>query len=491
MNKVSDIYEGLYSYNIIYGPDDARKKSVMTNQGNTDYTRYYIGDYEKTISGNQVTEIYYLDGGALYVVINGVGTVYFTYTDHLGSIIKVTDQNGVIVAEQNFDAWGNKRNTDNWNYSNIPSVEEWLYRGFTGHEHLPEFGLINMNGRMYDPNLGRMLSPDNYVQAPDYSQSYNRYSYCWNNPLKFTDPDGNYAILALGLFILGSSMDHVLNMGYYDHDNIGDAFKAGFNDAYNAYNQINSVASVSVYQDDHWNVSVGLSLSGLGATASVTYTNGDWSIGAAYSASYASSPMSGNTGIGTTAGIGASYYDDQKNVGLSLGFATYGGINQKQTLWTLGFRSGDVSFALSNDAFIPKKFGGGDRWQTAAFELSIGQASIGMSLYTTEPPKDEYRSGQGSNMDYESPTHGRNRWFLSRRDKGTYFSGDRVYAGLYFGLKSGQSVSRIGVDAPWVQDVFQNFVHKYITLGPYFNTNYGSPTSLFHRNITYNQWSLY
>ena len=69
-------------------------------------------------------------------------------------------------------------------------VEEWLYRGFTGHEHFPEFGLINMNGRMYDPLIGRMLSPDNFVQSPDYSQSYNRYSYCWNNPLKFTDPSG-------------------------------------------------------------------------------------------------------------------------------------------------------------------------------------------------------------------------------------------------------------------------------------------------------------
>jgi RHS repeat-associated protein len=65
-----------------------------------------------------------------------------------------------------------------------------LYRGFTGHEHLPEFGLINMNGRMYDPLIGRMLSPDNFVQSPCYSQSYNRYSYCWNNPLKFTDHSG-------------------------------------------------------------------------------------------------------------------------------------------------------------------------------------------------------------------------------------------------------------------------------------------------------------
>ena len=44
--------------------------------------------------------------------------------------------------------------------------------------------------RMYDPLVGRMLSPDIVIQNPEYSQSYNRYSYCFNNPLRFTDPSG-------------------------------------------------------------------------------------------------------------------------------------------------------------------------------------------------------------------------------------------------------------------------------------------------------------
>jgi uncharacterized protein (TIGR02594 family) len=48
-----------------------------------------------------------------------------------------------------------------------------------------------MNARLYDPLLAHVVSPDNYVQAPDYTQSYNRYSYCINNPLKYTDPSGN------------------------------------------------------------------------------------------------------------------------------------------------------------------------------------------------------------------------------------------------------------------------------------------------------------
>ena len=47
-----------------------------------------------------------------------------------------------------------------------------------------------MNGRMYDPVIGRVLSPDNFVQDPNNAQNYNRYSYCLNNPLKYNDPTG-------------------------------------------------------------------------------------------------------------------------------------------------------------------------------------------------------------------------------------------------------------------------------------------------------------
>ncbi|SNS04600.1 RHS repeat-associated core domain-containing protein [Prevotella jejuni] len=64
-----------------------------------------------------------------------------------------------------------------------------------GHEMLNEFNLINMNGRVYDPVLGRFLSPDKYVQEGDNSQNYNSYSYCLNNPLKYADPSGDIFVL--------------------------------------------------------------------------------------------------------------------------------------------------------------------------------------------------------------------------------------------------------------------------------------------------------
>ena len=74
-----------------------------------------------------------------------------------------------------------------------------FHRGYTGHEHLPEFQLINMNGRMYDPIVGRFLSPDPFVADGTFSQDYNRYSYCLNNPLIYTDPSGEIIFTALAL----------------------------------------------------------------------------------------------------------------------------------------------------------------------------------------------------------------------------------------------------------------------------------------------------
>jgi RHS repeat-associated protein len=66
-----------------------------------------------------------------------------------------------------------------------------MIRGYTMHEHLEEVGIINMNGRIYDPVLGRFLQPDNYVQSQMDLQTFNRYAYAHNNPLRYTDPDGN------------------------------------------------------------------------------------------------------------------------------------------------------------------------------------------------------------------------------------------------------------------------------------------------------------
>ena len=113
----------------------------------------------------------------------------------MGSILSLTDNNGTSVFKATYDVWGRQTVSQN---------TIGFARGYTGHEHLPEFGVIDMNGRMYDPLQGRFLSPDPYVQMPDYSQNFNRYAYCLNNPLVYTDPSGEFIFTLLATIIPGA-----------------------------------------------------------------------------------------------------------------------------------------------------------------------------------------------------------------------------------------------------------------------------------------------
>jgi RHS repeat-associated protein len=79
------------------------------------------------------------------------------------------------------------------------------------HEHLDDFGLINMNGRAYDPLLARFLSPDPFIQAPDNWGSFNRYGYCMNNPLMYTDPSGEIIFTLLSAFLCPALLPYAIS----------------------------------------------------------------------------------------------------------------------------------------------------------------------------------------------------------------------------------------------------------------------------------------
>lgn len=122
--------------------------------------------------------------------INGEMQVEYTYNQY-GNVTSVTDSAGGTLQSVSYDPWGNIVDGESGRLlSRDEQPELLLERGFTGHEHLPHFGLINMNARLYEPLTARLLSPDPEVQAPDFTQNLNRYSYCLNNPLRYTDPTG-------------------------------------------------------------------------------------------------------------------------------------------------------------------------------------------------------------------------------------------------------------------------------------------------------------
>jgi RHS repeat-associated protein len=208
--KTATVTEANVQTNFMYGPDYQRLKSEFYVSGSLNTTKYYLGGFERVISGSYTRDIHYITVGNSIAIIEtplySSSNIHFVYTDYLGSLLTRTDINGTVDAEQNFDAWGRDRNPNTWQYGGTGISFQFFDRGYTGHEHMPYHALINMNGRMYDPIQGRMLSPDNYVPNPLHTQGYNRYSYANNNPLSFTDPDGNFPWLIVGIAAVVSGM---------------------------------------------------------------------------------------------------------------------------------------------------------------------------------------------------------------------------------------------------------------------------------------------
>ena len=204
-SRPSILIEGERSAAFTYNGTGDRVKMYVAEGTTPVLTRYYVGgqyEYDQTPGGTK--ERLYLDGDAysspmvLQRENGGSWTAYNIGRDYLGNITHIATLDGTLVAEYSYDPWGRLRNPSTLEiYAPGSEPELFLGRGFTGHEHMTWFGLINMNARLYDPLLGRFLSPDPYVQAPDFTQNFNRYSYCLNNPLKYTDDSGKSITLAL------------------------------------------------------------------------------------------------------------------------------------------------------------------------------------------------------------------------------------------------------------------------------------------------------
>jgi RHS repeat-associated protein len=161
------------------------------------YTRFSIGGlFERTIrddiqnvhfvmaEGREVAEVT-MTQAEPEGPITGTATRYI-HPDGQGSAVLVTNEAGARVADVFYDPFG--RRTDD-KYDPLGGSAP-VRPGYTGHRPDEEFGLIDMRGRVYDPDTRRFLTPDPFVQAPLFSQSHNRYSYVWNNPATLIDPSG-------------------------------------------------------------------------------------------------------------------------------------------------------------------------------------------------------------------------------------------------------------------------------------------------------------
>lgn len=287
-----------------------------------------------------------------------------------------------------------------------------------------------MNGRLYDPMLHRFLMPDNFVQDPYNTQNFNRYGYVLNNPLKYTDPSGEFFWVAVGIGALIGAMTagaayvaHAIQTGSWNWGQFGVSLLGGAIIGALTWGQLPASMSVG-YVTAH--VATGF-IAGLLPSANLSVGNWSFSVspsialgnglgaGASFLASFSDGHFSFSGGVGVTyygnySGLGISGAEFRKSLqatwddggkGLTLGtnfWSGSGGMKDlEQRTGLLGLHSGDFRTTYENDGgFGIKNLGLGDRgdsFRTAALQLTWKvnrdvELAAGFSIFTGQPGKD-------------------------------------------------------------------------------------------------------
>jgi RHS repeat-associated protein len=189
-NRPKKINYGSTSSEFWYAADRSRYKHVAVSGGSTTTTRYFGPHFEVETRGSLTIYRHYVFAGGQAIAQHErrssgspLNDIQYLHRDHQASVVATTNVAGTVRQRFEYDAFG-------WRTRSFGSGADDTERGYTGHEHLDAVELTHMNGRVQDPELGRFISADPFVQAPYHSQSLNRYSYVWNNPLTFVDPSG-------------------------------------------------------------------------------------------------------------------------------------------------------------------------------------------------------------------------------------------------------------------------------------------------------------
>jgi RHS repeat-associated protein len=258
-DKPSSIRRAGQRIDFSYGVGRELRKRVDKDSGTGETTTTHrIGSVEKISRADGSHELRrYIGGVAIWSyrfdrkgVQTGLDRQYL-HTDAQGTPVLLTSDTGALKQQFAYDPWGRRvwANNPAMNLpaaSFLPVSTQRTTMGFTGHDMLDAVGLVHMQGRVYDPRLGRFLQADPFVQAPGYLQSFNRYSYVFNAPLRFTDPTGfNGAgddAVTLGSS-LGNSWGNLLPTVYVSGAGYSNAYTSF--DAGNGYGMYNGLVDFS------------------------------------------------------------------------------------------------------------------------------------------------------------------------------------------------------------------------------------------------------
>jgi RHS repeat-associated protein len=171
-------------YTYSYDADGVRMEKAAGTSG-TMYWPGSSGEYlaETDLTGTINEEYIYFNGQRLARVDRPSGTAHYYFSDKLGSASVIAGSLGTVQAEYFYYPYGSMQSSS--------GSDSNRYK-YTGKERDSESGLDNFGKRYHASSLGRFMTPDPLLNSgrPSNPQTWNRYSYALNNPLKFADPTG-------------------------------------------------------------------------------------------------------------------------------------------------------------------------------------------------------------------------------------------------------------------------------------------------------------
>jgi len=177
------------------------KKTLVDGNYEIDYDiNYYLdndkilAEFKETSEGIKKIQYFYDLTGISSILYNN--KVYNLVKDSLGSISKVI-RDGLILAEYDYDAWGNS--TTNYIQNDLSDDDNYIINNnpfrYRGYYYDVETGLFYCKSRYYSPELCRFISPDSIEYLdPQSINGLNLYCYCMNNPIMYADPSGHFLI---------------------------------------------------------------------------------------------------------------------------------------------------------------------------------------------------------------------------------------------------------------------------------------------------------
>jgi len=181
-NRLTSV-SGAATATFVYDGDGNRVKATF---GAT--TTVYVGNHYERDNGSTVRQYYY--AGGVRVAMRSGGQTYYLLGDHLGGTNVTANSSGAELGRVLYRPWGEMR------LSTGTTPTTWR---FTGQREDATIGLYFYNARYLDPQLGRFVQPDTIVPEPSDPQALNRYSYVFNNPVRYRDPSGHWVESALDL----------------------------------------------------------------------------------------------------------------------------------------------------------------------------------------------------------------------------------------------------------------------------------------------------